>query len=150
MCIVTANMDTSIRLWRDVLGFKVGSDSILPDGPEAGPDVLCDAPLLDKAFEAKGARSRCALLYTDDGAKIELQQPLNPLVAATPPHMLRYRHTGFHELGLAVDDIDQMFSRVRAAGYQTQTDYVWSAGTLGRSFIFYDAEGNMIQLWQDP
>lgn len=149
MCIVTADLDASVRLWCDVLGFTVNIRKDLPDGAEPGPETLVYPKLLDDAFQARGARSRMAILSSADGAVIELQEPQFPAVERTPPENLRYRHTGFHELGLHVDDIDGFFERVRAAGYETQTDYVWSSGTLGRSFLFYDHEGNLIQLWQD-
>ena len=65
------------------------------------------------------------------------------------PENLRYGHTGFHELGLLVDDIDAFFAKVRAAGYQTQTEYVWQCANIGRSFLFYDKDGNMIQIWEN-
>jgi catechol 2,3-dioxygenase-like lactoylglutathione lyase family enzyme len=149
MCIVTTDLQASIRLWRDLLGFKVKVEMELPDGPEPGPTTFAYAKLLDDSFEARGARSKMALMSSPEGALIELQEPQVPAVELTPPRNLRYRHTGFHELGLVVDDIDAYFERVKAAGYKTQTDYVWSSATLGRSFIFYDHEGNMIQLWQN-
>jgi hypothetical protein len=95
----------------------------------------------------------------NDGTFIELQQPRNPNVQLTPPENLRYSHTGIHELGLVVENIDEMFEKVRAAGLRTQTDYIWSTAHRpvtpgevpppdGRSFIFSDYEGNLIQLWQ--
>ena len=108
-------------------------------------------PLLRKMndiFKVKGARSKMALLSSKEGALIELQQCEVPEIQKTPPENLRYGHTGFHELGLMVDDIDAFFAKVRAAGYETQTDYVWQCANIGRSFLFYDKDGNMIQIWQ--
>ena len=81
---------------------------------------------------------------------IELLQPEWPTVDATPKSKLLYRNSGIHELGLLIEDIDAFFEKVRAAGYRTQTDYVWSCANMGRSFIFYDHEGNMIQMWEHP
>ena len=104
--------------------------------------------LLDDIFKVKGARSKMALLSSPEGALIELQQCENPAVVRTSPENLRYGHTGFHELGLAVDNIEEFFERVRAAGYETQTEYIWTCANLGRSFLFYDKEGNMIQIWE--
>lgn len=148
MCLVTTDLDASIAFWRDLMGFSVEVEMNLPDGEQPGPTVFCDAKLMDTAFEASGSTSRMALLSSSEGALIELQQPLTPDVARTPDDKLRYRNTGIHELGLTVDDIDAFFEKVRAAGYRTQTDYVWSSATAGRSFIFYDDQGNMIQLWE--
>jgi catechol 2,3-dioxygenase-like lactoylglutathione lyase family enzyme len=75
--------------------------------------------------------------------------PRRPARSRPPPKNLRYGHTGFHELGLLVDDIDAFFEKVRAAGYETQTEYVWQCADIGRSFLFYDKDGNMIQIWQN-
>jgi predicted enzyme related to lactoylglutathione lyase len=49
---------------------------------------------------------------------------------------------------LLVEDIDGWYAKIRAAGYRMQTEYVWTCASLGRSFLFYDQDGNMIQLWE--
>ncbi|MFD2580226.1 VOC family protein [Novosphingobium colocasiae] len=66
-----------------------------------------------------------------------------------PRKNLRYGHTGIHELGLLVEGIDGWFEKIKAAGYRMQTDYVWQCAEIGRSFIFYDQDGNMIQIWEN-
>lgn len=148
MCIVTTDLEQSIAFWRDLMGFSLEVQMDLPDAATAGPRTFCDARLMDDAFETKGSRSRMALLSSSEGALIELQEPQKPGVERTPDSGLRYRNSGIHELGLTVVDIDAFFAKVKAAGYRTQTDYVWSSATAGRSFIFFDNEGNMIQLWE--
>jgi catechol 2,3-dioxygenase-like lactoylglutathione lyase family enzyme len=148
MAIIVCDMQQAVALWRDVLGFELAVETVIPDGPAPGPNTFMYPALLDDIFKVKDARSNMVLLSSKEGALIELQQCENPHVQLTPPENLRYGHTGFHELGLAVDDIDGVFEKVRAAGYQAQTDYVWSCANLGRSFIFYDKEGNMIQIWE--
>ncbi len=148
MAIFVAEMEAALRLWRDVLGFRVIKDSVIPDGPAPAPAVYLYPALLDDIFKVKNARSRMAILVSAEGAIIELQQCENPAIQRTPPAQQRYGHTGVHELGLLVDNIDDWFSRIRGAGYETQTDYVWPCGDFGRSFLFYDADGNMIQLWE--
>ncbi len=148
MAIFVAEMEAALRLWRDVLGFRVIKDSIIPDGPAPAPAVYLYPALLDDIFKVKNARSRMAILVSAEGAIIELQQCENPAIARTPPEHQRYGHTGVHELGLLVTDIDGWFARIREAGYATQTEYVWPCGDFGRSFLFYDPDGNMIQLWE--
>ena len=54
-----------------------------------------------------------------------------------------------HELALTVSNIDAFVEGIRRRGFETQTDYIWSSSTRGRSFIFYDPEGNMIQMWEE-
>jgi catechol 2,3-dioxygenase-like lactoylglutathione lyase family enzyme len=148
MAVFVSDLEEAIHLWRDVMGFKVIVDRTIPDGDGPGPDTYMYPKLLDDIFKVKGARSKMALLASEEGALIELQQCEVPKIRKTPPENLRYGHTGFHELGLLVDDIDAFFEKVRAAGYETQTEYVWQCADIGRSFLFYDKDGNMIQIWQ--
>ena len=148
MAIFVSDMAEAVRLWRDVLGFKVVVDTMIPDGAAPGPKTYMYPALLDDIFKVKGALSKMVLLTSDEGALIELQQCEKPSIQKTPPENLRYGHTGFHELGLLVTDIDGWFDKVRAAGFNTQTEYVWPCANIGRSFLFYDADGNMIQLWE--
>ena len=149
MALMVTNLEDAIRLWRDVMGFELGVETVIPDGAEPGPNTFMYPALLDDIFKIKGARSRMALLSSKDGAFIELQECLNPAITKTPEENLRYGHTGIHELGLLVTDIDGWFEKVRDAGYRTQTDYVWQCASMGRSFLFYDQDGNMIQLWEN-
>jgi catechol 2,3-dioxygenase-like lactoylglutathione lyase family enzyme len=149
MAIFVTDLGKAIRLWRDVLGFELAVDTTIPDGAGPGPNTFMYPKLLDDIFKVKGARSKMALLSSAEGALIELQQCENPAIKKTPPENLRYGHTGFHELGLLVDDIDAWFDKVRAAGYTTQTEYVWQCASIGRSFLFYDDDGNMIQMWEN-
>ena len=148
MAIFVSDLNEAIHLWRDVMGFKLIVHREIPDGAEPGPGVYMYPRLLDDIFKVSGARSQMALLASEEGALIELQQCEVPKIERTPPEKLRYGHTGFHELGLVVDDIDAFFEKVRAAGYETQTDYVWTCSDIGRSFLFCDADGNMIQIWE--
>jgi catechol 2,3-dioxygenase-like lactoylglutathione lyase family enzyme len=158
MCLITANLEQSIAFWRDIMGFTLKVKAEIPDGDS--PESLCTPKLLNDSFGVSGARSTMAILTSEnDGTFIELQQPHNPKVQPTAPENLRYSHTGIHELGLVVENIDEMFEKIRAAGLPTRTDYVWQTAHRpvapgevpppdGRSFIFSDYEGNMIQLWQ--
>ncbi|MFT4563789.1 MAG: catechol 2,3-dioxygenase-like lactoylglutathione lyase family enzyme [Gammaproteobacteria bacterium] len=148
MAIFVSDLDEAIHLWRDVMGFDVAINTVIPDGDAPGPNTYMYPKLLDDIFKVKGARSKMALLSSKEGALIELQECENPAIKRTPPENLRYGHTGFHELGLVCDDIDGFFTKVRAAGYETQTEYVWQCANIGRSFLFYDKDGNMIQMWE--
>ena len=148
MAVFVSDMEAAIRLWRDVLGFDIIFDAEIPDGTEPGPGIYMTPALLDDIFGVTNARSRMVLMMSAEKAIIELQQCLNPAIEKTPKENLRYGHTGFHELGLSVDDIDGWFAKIKAAGYEAQTDYVWPCAGIGRSFLFYDDDGNMIQLWE--
>lgn len=150
MAIMVTDLQEAITLWRDVLGFELGVETVIPDGDRPGPDTFMYPQLLDDIFKVKGARSKMALLSSRDGAFIELQECENPALTKTPEENLRYAHSGIHELGLLVDDLDGWYAKIKNAGYRMQTDYVWSCANLGRSFLFYDQDGNMIQMWENP
>ncbi|PKM01144.1 MAG: VOC family protein [Gammaproteobacteria bacterium HGW-Gammaproteobacteria-9] len=146
MCLVVSDMELALRLYRDTLGFSVYIDTLIPD--EVG--ALFAQGTLDDIFHVRGAKSRMVMLASTTGAKLELQQPENPQVRRTPREYLGYGHTGITELALSVSDIDQWFQTIRAAGYQTQTEYVWAVGG-GRlkSFLFHDHDGNLVQLVEE-
>lgn len=148
MAVMVSDLQAAIRLWRDVMGFQLVVETVIPDGQGPGPNTFMYPKLLDDIFKIRGARSKMALLSSSEGALIELQECETPAIQKTPPENLRYAHTGIHELGLLVDDIDFWFNKVREAGYRTQTEYVWQCASIGRSFLFFDQDGNMIQLWQ--
>jgi catechol 2,3-dioxygenase-like lactoylglutathione lyase family enzyme len=152
VCLAVMDMERSLGCYRDLLGFRVILDVELPDGP--GEGTYHDQQQLDDIFHTRGTRSRMIMLRSKEGALLELQQPFNPVVQPAPADHLRYGWTGMKELAFAVSDIDEWFEKVRAAGYETQTDYVWSYGVftkegapgVGRSFLFYDPDGTMLQL----
>jgi catechol 2,3-dioxygenase-like lactoylglutathione lyase family enzyme len=150
MCIVTTQLDEQIHFWRDIMGFDLKVKMAIPDGEDYGPTIFAPRTLMRDTFRDNDARATVALMMSKEGAMIELLQPEWPTVDATPKEKRLYRDSGIHELALVVEDIDAFFEKVRVAGYKTQTDYVWSCANMGRSFIFYDHEGNMIQMWEPP
>jgi catechol 2,3-dioxygenase-like lactoylglutathione lyase family enzyme len=148
MAILVSDIDIALRLWRDTLDFVVVEERDLPDGDVQRSDVLMPSDVFDDITGSRGSRSKLRVLRSNDGALIELMQMLNPPIRRTPPLQLRYNDTGIHELGLLVNNIDNWFARITSAGYSVQTKYIWHAANIARSFIFYDADGNMIQLWE--
>lgn len=149
MCLVVKDTERAIEFWRDFMGFELTADFMLPDGDAPGPDTVIDPKLCDDIFGRSNSRNRCTLFTSAGGAMIEIQNPQAWEVEQTPAENLRYHHTGVHELALEVTDIDAWFRKVKDAGIQPTTDYVWNAGT-GRTFLFPDPDGNLIQLWETP
>lgn len=154
VCIVVRNTDEYVKFWCDVMGWKIIGDTVLPD-----PYNILGPKVVDDIFASAGGRNfrtRCVTIVPGDGgnAAIELEQPLDTPLALTLPDNLRYKTTGMHEYALRVKDIDEWFKKIRAAGYKTTTEYVWESGENagdywgGKSFLFYDPEGNMIQLFE--
>ncbi|MBV1935588.1 hypothetical protein KUF83_03275 [Streptomyces sp. BV286] len=81
----------------------------------------------------------------DSGATLEPQQAANPTTTKAPDEYLRYGATGITELALTVPEIDDLFQRVKAAGIEVQTDYIWTPMPGLRSFLFCDPDGALIQ-----
>lgn len=135
------DLDEALKLWRDVLGFTQYSDGIT-SGEYFDPAVWSDI------FDVDTPQCRCATLQHDTGAMVELQQPINPPLNDLPEDAFKYGRPGVLEVTLRVRNIDAWFEKIRAAGYETTTDCVWNCGPNDRSFLFYDCDGHMIQLWE--
>lgn len=143
MCLIVRDIDESLKLYRDILEFSPFVDTVIPD------DKYFDQKTLNDIFKVRGAKSRMVLAASAGGSLLEFQQPLVPAIQQTPDKYLRYGYTGFSELALQITDIDEWFDKIRAAGFETQTEYVWDAGGIVRSFIFYDADGHMVQMCEN-
>jgi catechol 2,3-dioxygenase-like lactoylglutathione lyase family enzyme len=148
VAFIVSDIDEALKLWRDVLGFEIFRQGVMPDTPPPGEKPRMTQSLLDDIFGVPGATSRFALLRHDEGAMIELQQPLTPKVELTPVSDLKYHNTGTHEVAFLVRDIRHWFEKVKAAGYRLNTDYIWLWAGSGQSFLFHDQDGNLIQFNQ--
>jgi catechol 2,3-dioxygenase-like lactoylglutathione lyase family enzyme len=51
MAVFVSDMQKAVRLWRDVLGFKVVVDTTIPDGTGPGPKTFMYPKLLDDIFK---------------------------------------------------------------------------------------------------
>jgi catechol 2,3-dioxygenase-like lactoylglutathione lyase family enzyme len=149
VCLVVRDTERAIAFWCDTMGFTLTGDFYLPDGDSPGPGTIIDPQLCDDIFGEPRSRMRCTLFTSPGGAMIELENPEAWEAEQTPSEKLRYRNTGMHELAFEVQGIDSWFDKIRAQGFKTTTDYVWNGGT-GRTFLFADPEGNLIQLWETP
>ena len=145
VAIVVTDVERALSLYRDLLGFRLASDVVLPDESEA---IGLDPGQLSESFRHAGARARVLALIVDeaDGSFLEILHPLEPPAAPMPNQFRGYAFAAIREVAFLVDDIDVWFERVRSGGYETQTRSVWEAGGLMRSFIFYDQDGNRVQL----
>jgi len=142
MCIMVSDIDAALALWVDTMGFKVVDRRVTPDG------VMVDQATMDDIVKVEGAKFEFTLVMSDDGAMLEINRSIVPRMETSPHGAIDYSKTGIRELGLEVTDIDGWFDKIRAAGYRTQTDYVWNAGVFGRTFLFHDQDHNLIQLFE--
>lgn len=137
-----SDLDASLSLFRDVLGFDVREQRRL-DG--AGAEALLGVP---------GARLRVARLALGDES-IEL---LEVRPAGRPiPADLRSDDLAFQHLAIVVADMDAAYARVREAGVrpvstepQTLPASIPAAAGI-RAFYFRDRDGHNLELiWYPP
>ena len=137
------DMDAAIHLYQDVLGLELTSRLIVPN------DILSDDVGSSKVF-SDGIDHIWEIATLDNwkGAPIELCHPIYPPVEVVTPKT-DYGYTGHTEQGFAVTDINAWYDWIVENGYRTQSP-VWEAAPGCYSFAFYDVEGNVIQLYEDP
>ncbi len=140
VCIMVSDIETSMRFYGDLLGFK----NVMFDSAE--PGTMFQPNDLDAILGVHNAETRVVMATSDDGTMLEIQQATNPLTQRTPDEYLRYGRTGITELAFRIDGIDEFFAKVRAAGYRTQTEHIWSPLPGVKSFLFYDPDGALIQV----
>ncbi len=140
VCVVVSDMEESLKLYRDLLGFKVDIDEIIAEGD------FFEQKDFDNIVHVKNAKSRMVILSSEEGGMVELQQFMNPKVQKVPREKLGYGYVGFTELAFRVNGIDEWFEKVKAAGYETQTNYIIEGGGFVRTFLFYDPDGCLVQM----
>lgn len=120
---------------------------MLPDGEP--PENYFTKKDFDNVWGAENAKSHMVCVYHPaSGAVIELQHSLYPEAANVPRSERAYGHCGIREVAFNITEIEQWYDKIKAAGYEMQTDYIWITAGNTKSFLFYDDDGNMIQLCQ--
>lgn len=145
------DMDEAIHLYQDVLGLELTSRLVVPN------DILPEDVGSSKVFsDGIDHIWEIATLDNGKGAPIELCHPLWPEVVVsggmdnTPcSGTTDYGFTGHTEQGFAVSDINAWYAWIIDNGYRAQSE-PWEAAPGCMSFAFYDKEGNVIQLYDDP
>lgn len=146
MCLLVSNLDKAIQMWTEVFDFKLDGRFVAPDEDAGGSDTRL-SELMEDIWGIKNPKTTVALLSSPGGALLELQEAISPPMQQTPRDAYTYFKTGMREMAFYVDDIDHWWNRVREAGYETQTDYVWNVGAA-RTFLFYDDDHHLIQFWE--
>lgn len=91
MAVFVSDLDQGIRLWRDVLGFELAIDRVIPDGPGPGPDTIMYPELLDDIFKSRapndfGPDAAAAVLpCTQSGAHRQSWRALPRVGRERPP-----------------------------------------------------------------
>lgn len=139
--VCVKDMEEAIHLFQDVLGFELVARMVVPD------DRFMPEELVKENF-GQTHKWEIALFDSNAGALIELTHAIDPPVQLADPEWVNYFYTGITELGFMVDGLDAWYKKIVDAGYKTQSE-PWPGGISGRTFVFFDKEGNIIQLWED-
>jgi catechol 2,3-dioxygenase-like lactoylglutathione lyase family enzyme len=150
ICLVVSDLKRSIDMWTGLFDFQLDAQFTAPDDAIAAAPDSTFPQLMEDIWGMKGTRTQVAFLSSPGGALLELQEAINPPIRKTPTEYLNYYHTGIREIAFQVEGIDDWFARVKKAGFKTQTDYVWNVNETARSFLFYDDDHHLIQLWENP
>jgi catechol 2,3-dioxygenase-like lactoylglutathione lyase family enzyme len=130
--ISTADLERSLRFYRDLLGFK----EVLTSGWERG------AERADKITGLKDSSAKLVML-TAGNAYIELFQYSSPEARPGDPHRPACDH-GITHLCLEVRDINAEYERLKSAGmvfHCPPQDMAGVSATYGR-----DPDGNIVEL----
>jgi catechol 2,3-dioxygenase-like lactoylglutathione lyase family enzyme len=150
VCVIVSDLERAVDMWTTLFDFTVDSRFTAPDDAMAAAPDSTFPKLMEDIWGMPGTRTKLALLSSPGGAKLELQEALNPKIRELPREYHSYYYTGIREIAFQVQGIDAWFDKIKAAGFELQTDYVWNVSGTGRTFQFYDHDHHLIQLWEDP
>lgn len=134
--ICVANMERSLRFYRDLLGFGFEHD-LHVEGEPSDTLLRLRGVVLDAAYLAR------------DGVRIELLRFASP---APPAPRVRSMHEhGLTHLSFRVADLDATLTALRAAGERILEETVIRIPEFGAAAcMIVDPDGQLIELVQSP
>ena len=137
--LTVADLDASIRFWRDAVGMTVLFEQVKAGG------------YLEAITGEPGAHVRMAhLAFDPDGPRIELFQYVAPRAGK---HVQRPADVGFTHVCVACEDIDAAYARLTAAGaapFGPVISVDTGANRGGRGVYLRDPDGHVVGLFQRP
>ena len=134
--ICVADLERSLRFYRDLLGFTVEHELAVEGEPT------------DTLLRLRGTNLR-ALYLTRDGVRIELLHFASP--PAPPARERAMNEHGLTHLSFRVADLDAMVAGLRAAGVRVLEDTVLRFPEFQSAACFIvDPDGQLIELVQGP
>jgi catechol 2,3-dioxygenase-like lactoylglutathione lyase family enzyme len=149
ICLVVKDMDKSIRFYQDVLGLELLQDIEIPT--DSGNEWHNPRDL-DDCFGVENSKSRQVAFIDEAGIALELQSPTIPEVKSGS-QAGDYGSTGMKELAFTATNIDKEVDRLKKLGVEFRTRiFEFGKGTMFgcRSILFYDPDGNILQLVETP
>jgi len=134
--ICVADLERSLRFYRDLLGFAVEHELTVEGEPT------------DTLLRLRGTKLR-ALYLTRDGVRIELLHFASP--PAPPARERAMNEHGLTHLSFRVADLDAMVAGLRAAGVRVLEETVLRFPEFQSAACFIvDPDGQLIELVQAP
>jgi glyoxylase I family protein len=132
--IVVADMEASLRFWRDVMGL-----SVVADFREEGEYINTLQHLM-------GVRLHMIKLSAPDGSLIELLEDEAHPTPPSPHNDLCDR--GIRHIAFTVADVGESWRVLREYGCEILSDPVTSPDGNARLFFARDPEGNLLEIVQ--
>ncbi len=128
------DMEVSLKFYRDLLGLEMGED-VEVEGPLVG-EIVGLPP---------DAKVRIVHLKVCEGQELELFQYEKPATSSFPPDF-RQCDGGLIHVALAVDDLTEMYERLKAQGIVFNS----KPYNLGGTLVVYmrDPDGVTVELMQ--
>jgi catechol 2,3-dioxygenase-like lactoylglutathione lyase family enzyme len=137
--LTVADMDRSLRFWRDAMGMEVVFQQEKAGG------------YLEAIVGEPGAHVLMThLAFGGEGPRIELFQYLAP---SGGQHRLRPADVGFAHVCVACDDLDERLERLIAAGatpFSKPVEVDTGVNKGGRSVYLRDPDGHVVELERLP
>ena len=137
--LTVADMDRSLRFWRDAMGMEVVFQQEKAGG------------YLEAIVGEPGAHVLMThLAFGGEGQRIELFQYLAP---SGGQHRLRPADVGFAHVCVVCDDLDERLERLIAAGgtpFSEPVDVDTGVNKGGRSVYLRDPDGHVVELFERP
>ena len=138
--IAVLNTDESLKFYRDVLGMEIGGES-----ENYGIEQ-------SRLNNVEGAHLKITGLHSDFGFGIEFLNYLTPKGGRSNPENINANDLVHWQTKLSTKNIDELFSKIKNAGYQTYTGIITmnkNYAGFSKGFIVKDPNGHRLLIIQN-
>ena len=131
--LIVKNIDSSYKLYRDILGFEPKIDHI-----EKGS-------FYEHLTGIRNGVARTSKCYSKDGTCIELIEYVSHAPEKREKGLLS---EGFNHIAINVDDVDLICESITSIGLKLVNEPITNDEKTAKVAFCYDFEGNMLELVQ--
>lgn len=139
--IVVSDLEAMARFYTQVLGMKITKQ------------VTISGEWIDRVVGLTGATGEVIYLDMPSGPRVELIRYVAP-PSPSPARLGQSNTRGIRHMAFRVEDIDQVFGSLKAAGVIFLSDIqlvpdsqvTYAGGVRKRLVYFHDPEGNLLEL----